>query len=348
MDKSKYGSVPAKWERASVLIALVVSIFTVPQGACYQRAGLAPLKNLNISGSAQGKAGTMVVNIPSTSGYENSNFTYSLSDGLPCPPQTTNKYQTTGSVGVLYNYVTLRGNKYPIKWEFLSYSETPLGGITDYTDYYTASQRGYLLCTNFDGTGQTGQEYTTPEIRGVTDNLPSDLPPGVYNITGHGYFGVYSSAMTANYSYPDMVNKLLKGGWSTLKRVDFKIPVEYDVKCGYSGILNFDYKTITIDKVSEARLERSVTINCNADVNARFEFRPAKPPSGRYGVYAAALGMGEHLDALIDFDGIDNGGDFFLPKGGKTFKVSSTLKSVNGHPVAGSYQGEGTVVINFF
>ena len=344
MIKSKRGSVCVGWKFVSVLMALVVGMFTAPQGACYQRAGIAPVKAPNISGRAQGDTGMMVVDIPYSSGYVESYITYSLNDGASCP-SLPNKYQTTGSAGVIYNYVTLAGKKYAIEWRFLSYSETPLGGVSDYTDYFTASQHGYSQCTDFSGTGMTGQNYTTPQIHGVVSNLPSDLPPGSYNITGHGYFGVYTSAMTGNYPYPNMVNTLLKNGWNTLNRVDFTVPVTYAARCWYSGNLDYDYNTITMDKVSDARLENNLVINCNAATNAHIAIQPAKPPSGSYGGTETALGMGNHLDALIDFDGIKSGSSVSLQSGNNIFKVSSTLKNINGYPVEGSYQGGGTVLI---
>lgn len=326
-------------------VLLAILIFTSFQSSAYLRAGIAPVSTPDITGSAQGDTGIMTVNIPYTSGYVESTIVYTLNDGVACPPDYINKYQTTGSAGILYNYVTLNGEKYPITWDMLSPSYSPMGGVNNYTDYYTADQVGYRICTDYSGTGVTGQAYITPQIRGTVNSLPSNLSPGQYNITGHGYFGVYTSVMTNEWPYAKVINDLIKGGWPHLNRREFTIPVTYEAKCWYAGNLDFDYKIITMDKVLNSRLEKHLTINCNANTSAKVAIYPTKPPSGSYSEVGTAIGIGNNLDAIIDFAGLKNNDTLNLNMGSNTLNVSSTLKIANDYPAEGTYEGGGTVVV---
>lgn len=345
MDKSKYGSVSAKWNRASALIVLVVGIFTAPQGACYLRAGITGTGiSSSVSASGNGDTGDVVINIPYTSQYASGASVYTWSDGKACP-SSNNKHEYYGSAGVLYKYITLNGVNYEVSWAPVSYAEFGNLNISGYLDFRTWTHAGsYGLCTSFDASGVAKSIYT-PALRG-TAKLPSNLSPGTYVANTHYYIGAYHFA-TSNYNNQVVVDGLISNSWSRLAKVDVPVTITYTAKCWYSGDLDYDYNTITMDKVSGARLEKSLVINCSANTNAQIVVQPAKPPSGSYGGTVTALGMGNHLDALIDFDGIKSGSSVSLQRGNNIFKVSSTLKNVNRYPVEGSYQGGGTVLITF-
>ncbi|ECJ6126299.1 hypothetical protein QDX92_004641 [Salmonella enterica] len=346
MDKSKYGSVSAKWNRASVLIALVVGIFTAPQGACYLRAGITGTGiSSSVSASGNGDTGDVVINIPYTSQFVSGASVYTWSDGKACDPSNIYKHQYYGSAGVLYKYITLNGVNYEVSWAPVSYAEFGNLNISGYIDFRSWDNAvSYLLCTSFDGLG-VEKLIHTPALRG-TVKLPGNLSPGTYVANTHYYVGAYDFT-TSNYNNQTVVDGLISNSWSRLARVDVPVTITYTAKCWYSGNLDYDYNTITMDKVSGARLEKSLVINCSANTNAQIVIQPAKPPSGSYGGTETALGMGNHLDALIDFDGIKSGSSVSLQSGSNIFKVSSTLKNVNRYPVEGSYQGGGAVLINF-
>ncbi len=345
MDKSKYGSVSAKWNRASVLIALVVGIFTVPQGACYLRAGISGAGvSSSVSASGNGDTGDVVINVPYTSQYVSGSSVYTWSDGAACPRRSKYKHEYYGSAGVLYRYMTLDGVKYGVSWTPVSYAEFGKLNINGYVDFRAwDAAKSYTECTGFSGSW-VSKSIHTPALRG-TVKLPSNLSPGTYVANTHYYIGAYHFVSSSNYDNQAVVNGLISNSWSRLARMDIPVTITYTAKCWYSGDLDYDYNTITMDKVSGARLKKSLVINCNANTNVRIVIQPAKPPSGSYGGTETALGMGNHLDALIDFDGIKSGSSVSLQRGSNIFKVSSTLKNVNGYPVEGSYQGGGTVLI---
>ncbi|WP_157923813.1 hypothetical protein [Escherichia coli] len=346
MDKSKYDLVSAKRNHASVLIVLVVGIFTAPHGVCYLRAGITGTGiSSSVSASGNGDTGDVVINIPDTSQYASGASVYTWSDGKACDPVNINKHEYYGSAGVLYKYITLNGVNYEVSWTPVTYAEFGKLNISDYIDFRSWTHAGsYLLCTSFDGSWVAKSIYT-PALRG-TVNLPSNLSPGTYVAHTHYYIGAYHFA-TSDYDNQVVVDGLISNSWSRLARVDVPVTITYAAKCWYSGDLDYDYNTITMDKVSGARLEKSLVINCSASTNAQIVIQPTKPPSGSYGGSATALGMGNHLDALIDFDGIKSGSSVPLQRGSNIFKVSSTLKNVNRYPVEGSYQGGGTVLITF-